>query len=163
MTNYPYVYRTFFGRAIPKNRKEKKDSVTVNSMRKSVNAKIAFFRENPIIFRTLLRVIITLDDSVKFRGFINLGAEINYIDKATYKQLTGVVIILNLNIKMISHSNHRVPFIEIYKNVRLAVRLIKYEVCLFIINVKTSYFLMLGAFFIFQSNLNFGTEKDTGR
>jgi hypothetical protein len=58
-------------------------------------------------------------------------------------------MILNLNIEMISHSNHRVPFIGIYENVRLVIRLIKYEICLFIINVKTSYFLVLGAPFIF--------------
>jgi hypothetical protein len=41
--NYSYVYRTFFGRAIPENRKEKKDSITVNTMRASVNVKVAFF------------------------------------------------------------------------------------------------------------------------
>jgi hypothetical protein len=54
-------------------------------MRTGVNAKIAFFRENPITFRTLLKVIITLNDSVELRGLINLDAEINYIDKAIYK------------------------------------------------------------------------------
>jgi hypothetical protein len=74
-----------------------------------------------------------------------------------------VVIILSLNIKIVSHSNHRVPFIRIYKNIRLAVRPIKYEICLFIIDVKTSYFLILDISFIFQSNLNLSTEKDTGR
>jgi hypothetical protein len=58
-------------------------------------------------------------------------------------------MILNLNIEIVSHSNHRVPFIKIYKNIRLAVKPIKYEIYLFIINVKTSYFLVLGAFFIF--------------
>jgi hypothetical protein len=104
-----------------------------------------------------------LDDSVKLRGLINLNVKINYIDKSTYEQLTGIIIILNPNIKIISHSNYRVFFIRIYENVRLAVKPIKYEVCLFIINVKTSYFLMLGILFIFQSNLNFGTEKNTGR
>ena len=65
--------------------------------------------------------------------------------------------------EMISHSNHRIPFIRIYKNVRLAVRPIKYEVCLFIINVKTSHFLVLGTLFIFQSDLSLGTEKNTDR
>jgi hypothetical protein len=77
--------------------------------------------------------------------------------------LTGVVIILNLNIEMISHSNHRIPFIRVYENVRLAVRPIKYEICLFIINVKTSYSLALDIFFIFQFDLNLGTEKNTDR
>jgi hypothetical protein len=163
MANYPYVYKTFFGRAIPENRKEKKDSVTVNSIRTGVNAKTASFRKNPVTFRTLPRVIITLNDSVELRGFINLDAEINYIDKITYEQLTGVIIILSLNMKMIFHSNHRIPFIKICENVRLVIRLIKYEVCLFVINVKTSHFLVLGAPFIFQSNLSLGTEEDTGR
>jgi hypothetical protein len=107
MANCPHVYRTFFGKATPKNRKEKKDSAAVS------------------------------------------GAEINCIDKATYEQLTGVVMILSLNMEMVSHSNHRVPFMGVYKNVRLAVRLIKYEVCLFIIDVKTSHSLMLGVPFIF--------------
>jgi hypothetical protein len=72
-------------------------------------------------------------------------------------------MILSLNIKIISHSNHRVLFIRIYENVRLAIRFIKYEIYLFIIDVKTSYFLMLGISFIFQSNLSLGTEKNTGR
>jgi hypothetical protein len=60
-----------------------------------------------------------------------------------------VVIILSLNMEMVSHSNYRVSFIGVCENVRLAVGLIKYEVCLFVIDVKTSYFLVLGAFFIF--------------
>jgi hypothetical protein len=163
MTNYSHVYRTFFGRAIPENRKEKKDSVIINLMRTGVSVRAAFLRENPVTFRTLPKVTITLDDSVKFRGLINLDAKINCIDKFTYKQLTDVIIILSLNMEMISHSNYRVPFIGVCENVRLAVRPIKYEICLFIIDVKTSYFLMLGAFFIFQSNLSLGTEKNTGR
>jgi hypothetical protein len=65
--------------------------------------------------------------------------------------------------EIISHSNHRILFIEICENIRLAVRLIKYEICLFVIDVKTSYFFILGAPFIFQFNLNLGTEEDTGR
>jgi hypothetical protein len=72
-------------------------------------------------------------------------------------------MILNLNIKIISHSNYRVLFIGVYENVRLTIRLIKYEICLFVIDIKTSHFLMLGISFIFQSNLNLGTEKDIGR
>jgi hypothetical protein len=149
MANYFYVYRTFFERAISKNRRKKKDSIVVNTIRTSVNARAAFFRKNPVTFRTLFRVIITLNDSVELRGFINLNAEINYIDKVIYKQLSGVIMTLSLNMKMISHSNHRIFFMGVCENVRLAVRLIKYEVYLFIIDVKTSYFLMLDAFFIF--------------
>jgi hypothetical protein len=83
MANYPYMYKTFFGKAISENRKKKKDSATVN--RTNVNVKIAFFRENPVAFRILFKVIITLNDSVEFRGLINLDAEINCIDKVTYK------------------------------------------------------------------------------
>jgi hypothetical protein len=163
MANCPYIYKTFFGRAIPENRKEKKDSASVNSIRTGVSARAASFRENPVAFRTLPRIIITLNDSVELRGFINLGAEINCIDKATYKQLTGVVMTLSPNIEMVSHSNHRVPFMGVCENVRLVIRPIKYEVCLFVIDVKTSHSLMLGAPFIFQSNLSLGTEEDTGR
>jgi hypothetical protein len=85
IANYFYVYRTFFGRAISENRKKKKDSVFVNSIRTGVNVRTAFFRENPIIFRISFRVIITLDDSVELRGFINLGVKINCIDKFTYE------------------------------------------------------------------------------
>jgi hypothetical protein len=51
--------------------------------------------------------------------------------------------------EMVSYSNYRVPFIRVYENVRLAVRPIKYEVCLFVIDIKTSYFLILNAPFIF--------------
>jgi hypothetical protein len=40
---------------------------------------------------------------------------------------------------------------------------IKYEIYLFIIDVKTSHSLILGVLFIFQFNLSFGTEKNTGR
>jgi hypothetical protein len=65
--------------------------------------------------------------------------------------------------KMISHSNHRVFFIGIYENVHLAIRFIKYEICLFVIDIKTSHFLILGISFIFQSDLNLGTEENTGR
>jgi hypothetical protein len=72
-----------------------------------------------------------------------------------------VIIILNLNIEIISHSNYRVLFMRIYENVRLAIKPIKYEICLFVIDVKTSYFFMLGTSFIFQFNLSLGTEKDT--
>jgi hypothetical protein len=79
------MYKTFFEKAIPENQKKKKDSATVNSIRTGVNVKIASFRENPVAFRTLFRIIITLNDSIELRGLINLGAEINYIDKATYK------------------------------------------------------------------------------
>jgi hypothetical protein len=79
------MYKIFFKKAIPKNRKEKKDSAIMNSMRTGVNAKIAFFRENPVTFRTLFRIIITLNDSVELRGLINLGVEINYINKVTYE------------------------------------------------------------------------------
>jgi hypothetical protein len=65
--------------------------------------------------------------------------------------------------EIISHSNHYIPFMRVCKNVRLAVKLIKYEIYLFIIDIKTSHFLMLGAPFIFQSDLSLGTEKNTGR
>jgi hypothetical protein len=163
MANYSYIYKIFFGKAIPENRKKKKNSAIINSIRTGVNAKIVFFRENPVAFRILSKIIITLNDSVKLRGLINSNAEINCIDKATYEQLTGVIMILSLNIEIVSHSNYRISFIEICKNVRLAVKSIKYEVCLFIIDVKMSYSLVLGASFIFQSNLNFGTEEDIGR
>jgi hypothetical protein len=163
MTNYSYIYKIFFGKAIPENRKKKKDSIIVNSMRTGVSARAVFFRKNPITFRILLRVTITLNDSVEFRGLINLGVEINCIDKATYKQLTGVIIILSLNMEMVSHSNYRISFIGICENVRLAIKPIKYEICLFIINVKMSYSLILGALFIFQFNLNLDIKKDTDR
>jgi hypothetical protein len=65
--------------------------------------------------------------------------------------------------KIISHSNYRIFFIKIYENVRLAIEPIKYEVCLFIIDIKTSHFLILAAPFIFQSDLSLGTKKNTGR
>ena len=85
IVNCPHVYKTFFGKAISENRKEKKDSAAINLIRTGVNAKIAFFRENPVAFRILLKVIITLDDSVELRGLINSDAEINYINKVTYE------------------------------------------------------------------------------
>jgi hypothetical protein len=72
-------------------------------------------------------------------------------------------MILNLNMEMVSHSNHRIPFIGVCENVRLAVKSIKYKVCLFVIDVKTSYFFIFDIPFIFQSNLSLGTEEDTDR
>jgi hypothetical protein len=65
--------------------------------------------------------------------------------------------------EIVFYSNYRVFFMRIYENVRLAVRPIKYEVYLFIINIKTSHSLVLGAPFIFQSDLSLGTEENTGR
>jgi hypothetical protein len=118
-------------------------------MRISINVIAASLRKNPIIFRILFRVIITLSDSIKLRGLINLDVEINYIDKVIYKQLSGVVMILNLNIEIVSHSNYCIPFIGVCENVRLVVRFIKYKVCLFVIDVKTSYSLVLDTFLIF--------------
>jgi hypothetical protein len=110
---------------------------------------LRLFRVNlPLSYR-LGSARLIIDDSVELRGLINLDAEINYIDKATYEQLLGMIMISNLNIEMISHSNYRVLFIGICENVRFAVKLIKYEVCLFIIDVKTNYFFVLSAFFIF--------------
>jgi hypothetical protein len=135
----------------------------VNTIRTSVNVKIVFSRENPVAFRILFRVIITLNNSVEFRGFINLNIEINCIDKTIYEQLLDMIIILSLNMKIVSHSNYRVSFMGICENVRLIIRFIKYEVCLFIIDVKMSYFFMLGIFFFFQSNFSLGTKEDTGR
>jgi hypothetical protein len=128
---------------------KKKYSAIINSIRIDVSAKAAFLRENPVTFRTLSKITVTLNDSVELRGFINLDAEINCIDKATYKQLIGMIMTLSLNMEIISHSNYYVPFIGICENIRLAVRLIKYEVCLFIIDVKTSHSLVFGASFIF--------------
>jgi hypothetical protein len=65
--------------------------------------------------------------------------------------------------EMISHSNYRIPFMRVCENIRLAVKLIKYEICLFVIDVKTSHFLILGIPFIFQSDLSLGTEENIGR
>jgi hypothetical protein len=143
------VYKTFFRKATSETRKKKKDSIIINIMRTSVNVKAASFRENPIAFRILSKITITLDDSIELRGFINSGAEINYIDKVIYEQLSDVVIILSLNIEMIFYSNYRIPFMEICENVRLAIKFIKYEIYLFVIDVKTSHFFILGIFFIF--------------
>ena len=84
MANYSYIYKIFFGRAASETRK-KKILITVNTIRTSVNVITVFFRENPVAFRTLPRVTITLNDSVELRGLINLDAEINCIDKTTYK------------------------------------------------------------------------------
>jgi hypothetical protein len=58
-------------------------------------------------------------------------------------------MILNPNMEIISHLNYRVPFIGVCENVRLAVKPIKYEIYLFVIDVKTSHFLILGTPFIF--------------
>jgi hypothetical protein len=58
-------------------------------------------------------------------------------------------MILSLNMEMVSYSNYRVPFIGVCENVRLVIKFIEYEIYLFIIDVKTSHSLMLGAFFIF--------------
>jgi hypothetical protein len=85
MANYFYIYKIFFERQVSETRKKKKDSAAVNTMRTSVNVIAVFFRENPVAFRTLSRVTVTLNDSVELRDFINSDVEINYIDKAIYK------------------------------------------------------------------------------
>jgi hypothetical protein len=39
IANYSHIYKTFFGKTILENRKEKKDSIIINSMRTGVSAK----------------------------------------------------------------------------------------------------------------------------
>jgi hypothetical protein len=98
------------------------------------NRERRFLRGNPLVFKLFLRMIVTFEGLLKLRGFIDTGAEINVITKKVYASLPGLVITENLEIAMVSHSNHHIPFLGVCEDVKVIVGNIEYNVCIFVID-----------------------------
>jgi hypothetical protein len=127
------------------------------------NREKRFLRGNPLTFRLFLRMTVTLENLFKFRGLIDTGAEINVIIKEIYASLPGLVMTENLEITIVSHSNYYIPFLKVCEDVKVTVKDIKYNVCIFVINFQANYALVLGALFIGQSKLNLAIKEESGR
>ena len=93
-----------------------------------------FLRGNPLVFRLFPRMTVTLESLLKLRGFIDTGAEIDVITKEIYASLPGLVIIENPKIVMVSHSNHHIPFLGVCEDVKVIIKNIEYNVCIFVID-----------------------------
>jgi hypothetical protein len=84
----------------------------------------------------------------KLRGLIDTGAEINVIIKEIYANLSDLVMTENSEMAIIFHFNYHIPFLGVCEDVKVTVRNIKYNVCIFVINFQANYALVLGVFFI---------------
>jgi hypothetical protein len=98
------------------------------------NRERRFLRGNPLAFRLFLRMTVTFEGLFKFRDLIDTGAEINVIIKEIYASLPGLVMIENSEIAMVSHSNYHIPFLGVCEDVKVIVRNIEYDVCIFVID-----------------------------
>ena len=99
----------------------------------------------------------------KLRGLIDTGAEINVITKKIYASLPGLVMTENLEMAIVSHSNYHIPFLGVCEDVKVTVRNIEYNVCIFVIDFQTNHALVLGVPFIGQSKLNLAIEEESGK
>src|SRR5450755_4468302 len=122
-----------------------------------------FLRGNPLTFRLSPRMTVILESLLKLRGLIDTGAEINVITKKIYASLPGLVMTENLEIAIISHSNHHIPFLGICEDVKVTVGDIEYNVCIFVINFQTNHAFVLSVPFIGQSKLNLAIEEKSER
>src|SRR5450755_1563006 len=127
------------------------------------NCEKRFLRGNPLTFRLFSRMTVIFEGLLKFRGLIDTGAEINVMIKEVYASLPGLVMTENPEIAMISHSNHHIPFLGVCEDVKVTVKNIEYNVCIFVVDFQTNHALVLGAFFIGQSKLNLAIEEESGR
>jgi hypothetical protein len=99
----------------------------------------------------------------KFRGLIGTGAEINVIIKKVYASLSGLVMIENPEMVMVFHSNHHIPFLGVCEDVKMTVKDIEYNICIFVIDLQTNHALVLGAPFIGQSKFNLAIKEESGK
>ena len=98
------------------------------------NREKRFLRGTPLVFRSFPRMTVIFENLFKFRGFIDTDAEINVMIKEIYANLPNLVIIENPEIAIIFHFNYYIPFLEICENVKVIVKNIEYNVCIFVIN-----------------------------
>jgi hypothetical protein len=106
---------------------------------------------------------VIFESLLKFRGLIDTGAEINVITKKIYASLPGLVMTENPEMAIISHFNHYIPFLRVCEDVKMTVKNIEYNVCIFVIDLQANHALVLGAPFIGQSKLNLATKKESGK
>jgi hypothetical protein len=125
------------------------------------NRERRFLRGNPLAFRLFSRITVIFENLFKFRGLIDTGAEINVIIKKIYANLPGLVITENPEITIISHSNYYIPFLGVCEDVKVTVKNIEYNICIFVINFQTNHALVLGVSFIGQLKLNLAIEKES--
>jgi hypothetical protein len=105
----------------------------------------------------------TFENSFKFRGLIETGAEINVMTKEVYANLPGLVMTESSEIAMVSYFNYHIPFLGVCEDVRVIVGDIEYNVYIFVIDFQTNHVFVLNAPFIGQSKLNLATEKESGK
>jgi hypothetical protein len=90
---------------------------------------------------------VTLESLFKFRGLIDTGAEINVITKEIYASLPGLVMIENFEMAIISHFNYHIPFLGVCEDVKVIVKNIEYNVCIFVIDFQANYANLSAALF----------------
>jgi hypothetical protein len=165
LANCPNLHKKFFGKYVSDATKNMKGVTQVRAMQSiaAKNRERKSLRDNPLTFRSSPRITVTLESLLKLRGLIDTGAEINVIIKKIYASLPGLVITENPEIAMVSHSNHHIPFLEICENVKITVKNIEYDVCIFVINLQANHALVLGAPFIGQSKLNLAIKEKSGK
>src|SRR5450755_2430114 len=95
------------------------------------NREKRFLRGNPLAFRLFSRITVIFEGLLKLRGLIDTGAEINVITKKIYASLPGLVMTENPKMAMVSHSNYHIPFLGVCEDVKMTVKNIKYNVCIF--------------------------------
>jgi hypothetical protein len=122
-----------------------------------------FLRGNPLAFRLFSRMTVIFEGLFKLRGLIDTGAEINVMIKEVYASLFGLVMIENPEIAIISYFNYHIPFLRVCEDVKVIVKNIEYNVCIFVINLQVNYVLVLGVSFIGQSKLNLAIKEENGR
>jgi hypothetical protein len=77
---------------------------------------------------------VIFENLFKLRGLIDTGAEINVIIKEIYANLPGLVMTENPEMAIISYFNHYIPFLGVCEDVKVIVKDIKYNVCIFVID-----------------------------
>jgi hypothetical protein len=98
------------------------------------NREKRFLRGNPLTFRLFLRMTITLESLFKFRGLIDTGAEINVITKKIYASLPGLIMTENPEMAIVFYFNYHIPFLGVCEDVKVTVKNIEYDVCIFVID-----------------------------
>jgi hypothetical protein len=127
------------------------------------NRERKFLRGNPLAFRLSSRMTVIFEGLLKLRGLIDTGAEINVMIKKIYASLPGLVITENLEMAIISYFNYHIPFLGVCEDVKVIVKNIEYDVCIFVIDFQANYAFVLGVPFIGQSKLNLAIEEKSGK
>jgi hypothetical protein len=110
-------------------------------------------RGNPLTFRSSFWMTVTFENLLKFRGLIDTGAEINVMTKEVYASLSGLIMTENPEIAIIFYSNHYIPFLGVCEDVKVIVKNIEYNVCIFVIDFQANHALVLGVFLSVSQSL----------